>query len=87
MVETVKYWFHLLDRKKCKLTTDQRTVTYMLNNFRRSQIQKFKIPNWRLELFSNRFGVKYKPGLLNSGADDLTRNFNIMVKLNRKPVS
>ena len=81
IVETIKHLFHLLDRRNCKLTTNLRNVAYMLENFQRSQIKNIEIHNWRLVLSSHRFEVKYKPGLLNSAADALTRNFNIKVNL------
>ena len=56
------------------------TVKYFINHFRRSKIKNIKIQNWRLELSSYRFDIKYRPGPLNFAADALTRNFKTKVK-------
>ena len=79
-VEANKHWAHFLGRKKFKLSTDQRPVAYMFDNLRKSKIKNMKIQNWRLELSSYRFDVKYRPGPLNFAADAITRNFKTKVK-------
>ena len=74
IVETIRHWSYFMKRKKFKLITDQRALTYMLNNFKKSKIKNVKIQSWRVRLSEYRFDVENRLGKLNSAADALTRN-------------
>ena len=55
--------------------TDQRSVAFMLNSQRRSKIKNNKVRQWRLELASYSYEIKYRPGKQNVGPDALSRAF------------
>ena len=49
IVEAIKHCSHFLRRRIFNLVTDQRTVAYMLDTFRKSKVKNIKIQNWKLE--------------------------------------
>ena len=75
IVESIRKWSHLLSRQTFTLVTDQRSVAFMLNNQRRSKIKNNKVQQWRLELASYSYDIKYRPGKQNVGPDALSRAF------------
>ena len=73
IIEAVRKWNNLLSRQHFTLVTDQRSVSFMLDN--RKRTKKNKIQCWRLQLASYSFAIKYRPGKDNSATDSLTRVF------------
>ena len=75
IIEAVKHWEHLLIRQTFTLVTDQRSVSFMLDNRKRTKIKNNKILCWRIELAPFSYITSYRPGKLNVGPDTLTRAF------------
>ena len=73
IVEAVQEWRHLLLIKKFKLITDQRCVSFMYDNRRRSKIKNDKIGRWRVDLSEYKFDIIYRPGKDNVAADTFSR--------------
>nr|XP_039261686.1 uncharacterized protein LOC120337851 [Styela clava] len=74
IIEAVRKWAHFLARRPFTIVTDQRSVSFMLDNRRRSKIKNNKIQSWRLELASFSYDVRYRPGKQNAAPDALTRS-------------
>ena len=51
----------------------------MLNSRRRTKIKNDKIQQWRMELASFSYVIKYRPGQRNVGPDTLTRAFSTSI--------
>ena len=81
IIEAVRKWNHLLSRQHFTLVTDQRSVSFILDNRKRTKIKSNKIQCWRLELASHSYTIKYRLGKDNAAADSLTRAFAIRVLL------
>ena len=79
IIEAVRKWSHLLSRNTFTLITDQRSVSFMLDSRRRTKIKNDKIQQWRMELASFSYVVKYRPGQRNVGPDTLTRAFSASI--------
>ena len=75
IIEAVRKWTHFLSRQHFTLVTDQRSVSFMLDNRKRTKIKNNKIQCWRLELASYSYNILYRPGKENAVADSLTRGF------------
>ncbi|XP_031333869.1 uncharacterized protein LOC116163879 [Photinus pyralis] len=73
IVESLKKWRHFLIGKHFLLITDQKSVTYMLNQNHNSKIKNEKIMRWRLELSCYKYDIIYRPGSENTTADALSR--------------
>ena len=75
IIEAVRKWTHFLSRQHFTLVTDQRSVSFMSDNRKRTKIKNNKIQCWRLELASYSYNILYRPGKENAAADSLTRGF------------
>ena len=73
IIEAVRKSTHLLLRQTFTLVTDQRLVAFMLDSRRRSKIKNNKVQQWRKELSSYSYNIKYRPGKRNVGPDTLSR--------------
>ena len=73
IIEAVRKWNHFLSRQHFTLVTDQRSVSFMLDNRKRTKIKNNKIQCWRLELSSYSYTILYRPGKDNAATDSLTR--------------
>lgn len=73
IIEAVRKWSYLLLRQHFTMVTDQRSVAFMFDNQRRTKIKNNKILEWRLELASFSYTVRYRPGKDNVVPDSLTR--------------
>ena len=69
IIEAVRKWTYFLSRQHFTLATDQRSVSFMLDNRKRTKIKNNKIQCWRLELASYSYNILYRPGKENSAAD------------------
>ena len=73
IIESVRKWEHLLQGKHFTIITDQRSVAFMMDNRKATKIKNTKFLNWRLELASLSYSIKYRPGPENVAADTLSR--------------
>eukprot|EP00111_Clytia_hemisphaerica_P009535 TCONS_00027951-protein len=73
IVESIRDWRHFLIGRKFKLITDQRSISFMFDNRRRSKIKNAKIARWRLELSQYKYDISYRPGSENLVADTFSR--------------
>ena len=55
--------------------TDQRSVSFMFDNRKCSKIKNSKIQQWRLELASYSYTIRYRPGKDNAAPDAFTRAY------------
>ena len=74
IIEAIRKWSHLL-RQTFTLVTDQQSVAFMLDSRRRSKIKNNEVQQWRMELASYSYNIKYRPGKRNVGPDTLSRAF------------
>ena len=79
IIEAVRKWSHLLSRNIFTFVTDQQSISFMLDSRRRTKIKNDKIQQWRMELASFLYVVKYRPGQGNVGPDTLTRAFRTSI--------
>ena len=75
IIEAIRKWSHLLPRQTFTLITDQRSVAFMFDSRRRSKIKTDKIQQWRVELASLSYIIKYRPGQQNVGPHSFSRAF------------
>ena len=75
IIEAVRKWSHFLGRRHFDIVTDQRSVSFMFDNRRRTKIKNNKIQEWRMELSSFSYTVHYRPGKENVVPDALTRAY------------
>ena len=73
IVEAIQEWRHFLLGVKFKSVTDQRSVSFMYDNRRRSKIKNDKIGRWRVELSEFKYDIIYRPGKDNVAADTFSR--------------
>ena len=73
IVESIRDWRHFLIGRKFNLVTDQRSISFMFDNRRRSKIKNAKIARWRLELSQYKYDISYRPGNENPAADTFSR--------------
>ena len=62
IMQATRKWSHLLLRQTFTLVTDQRSVAFMLDSRRRSNIKKDKIQQRRVELAAFSYVTKYRLG-------------------------
>ena len=75
IIESIRKWAHLLNRQTFTIITDQRSVAFMLDSRRRTKIKNSKVQQWRIELRSFSYIIKYRPGKQNTGPDTFSRAF------------
>ena len=75
VIESVRKWSHLLSRQPFILIADQRSVSFMFNNRRRSKIKNSKIQSWRMELAEFSYTIQYREGKSNTVPDSFTRAY------------
>ena len=75
IIESIRKWAHLLNRQTFTIITDQRSVAFLLDNRRRTKIKNSKVQQWRIELASFSYTIKYRPGKQNTGPDTFSRAF------------
>ena len=73
IIESVGKWNHQLSRQPFTVITDQRSVSYMFDNRKRTKIENNKIQTWRMELAEFSYAIKYREGKKNLVADSFTR--------------
>ena len=73
IVESIQEWRHFLIGRKFKLITDQKSISFMFDNRRKSKIKNVKIARWRVELSEYRFDITHRPGKDNVAADTFSR--------------
>ena len=73
IVESIRAWRHFLIGQKFKLITDQKSISYMFDNHKKSKIKNVKISRWRVELSQYKFDIAYRPGKDNVAADTFSR--------------
>ena len=61
IIESAQKWEHLLRCKHFMLVTDQCSVTFVMDNRKRTKIKNNKILNRRLELASLSYTIQYRP--------------------------
>ena len=71
IVESIREWRHFLIGRKFQIITDQKGISYMYDNKRKSKIKNVKIARWRVEL--SQFDIKHRPGKDNVIADTFSR--------------
>ena len=74
IIESAQKWEHLLRCKHFTLITDQCSVTFVMDNRKRTKIKNNKILNWRLESASLSYTIQYRPNPENVAADTLSRS-------------
>ena len=72
IIEVVRKWSDFLLRREIHLITDQRTVAFMLDKRKHTQIKNNKIQGRRPELASYGSTIQYRPGREYVGPDTLT---------------
>jgi len=75
IIESIRKWSQFLQGKHFTLITDQRSVSFMLDNRKRSKIKNSKIQQWRMELAGFDYTIKYRPGQENVAPDAFTRSY------------
>ena len=75
IMEAVRKWSHYLTRQHFTLITDQRSVAFMFSHVKYTKIKNVKIQEWRLELSTLAYTIKYRPGKKNVVPDTLSRAF------------
>ena len=70
IVEALRQWRHFLLGRQFKIITDQKSISYMYDNKRKSKIKNDKIARWRVELSQFKFDIVYRPGKENVAADN-----------------
>ena len=74
IIESIRFWRHLLAPHRFTLITDQRSITFMFNtNIKSRKIKNEKFQRWRIELSTYNYDIHYRPGNLNESADALSR--------------
>ena len=73
IIEAVRKWSHFLHARPFTLITDQRLIAFMFNQRKMSKIKNAKIQQWRFELGSFEYNIRYRPGVNNSAPDALSR--------------
>ena len=72
-IEEVRKWHHFIAGRHFTIATDQKSVSFMFGNRKRTKVKNNKIQCWRLELASFSYDIKYRPGRENNAPDALTR--------------
>ena len=77
IVESIREWRHFLIGRKFQLITDQKSISFMFNNQRKSKIKNVKIARWRVELSQYKYDISYRPGKDNIVPDTFSRILSI----------
>ena len=72
IMEAVCKWNHLLSCQHFTLITDQRSVSFMFDNHKRSKIKNIKIQSWHMELVEFCYTIQYRQGSSNVVVDSFT---------------
>ncbi|XP_071814632.1 uncharacterized protein [Apostichopus japonicus] len=75
IIEAVRHWSYYLIGRRFKLTTDQKSVSYVFDIQHKGKIKNEKMRRWRIELSCFTFDIVYRPGSENIPPDTLTRAF------------
>ena len=75
IIESIRKWAHLLNRQTFTIIADQRSVAFMLDSRRRTKIKNSKVQQWKIELASFSYTIKYRSGKQNTGPDTFSRAF------------
>ena len=75
IIESIRKWDHLLNRQTFTIVTDQQSVAFMLDSRRRTKIKNSKVQQWRIELASFSYTIKYRPSKQNTGPDTFSKAF------------
>jgi hypothetical protein len=86
IIEAVRKWSHLLSRQKFTLITDQRSVTFMFDNRKRTKIKNTKVQSWRMELAEFSYTIQYRQGSSNVVPDSFTRAYCMAVANNLEDI-
>lgn len=73
IVESIWEWRHFLIGRKFKLITDQKIISFMFDNQRKSKIKNVKIARWRVELSQYKYDIVYRPGNQNVAPNTFSR--------------
>ena len=73
IVEALRKWRHFLLGRHFKVITDQKSISFIFDNKRKSKIKNDKICRWRIELSQYNFTIVYRPGPENIAADTFSR--------------
>lgn len=73
IIEAVRKWAHFLHARPFTLITDQQAIAFMLDQRKRSKIKNAKIQQWRVELGTFEYTIRYRPGAYNCAPDALSR--------------
>lgn len=79
IVEALRKWRHFLIGNHFKLITDQRSVSFMLDNTKHGKVKNDKIMRWRLELSCFNYDIIYRPGKDNLAADAFSRICSVIL--------
>jgi hypothetical protein len=83
IVEAVRKWQHFRARRHFTLKTDQRSVAFMFDSRKRTEIKNnYKIQACRLELGSFSYTAEYRPRKDNVAPDSFTRAFSASMSSN-----
>ena len=73
IIEAVRKWSHYLLGRTFTLVTDQKSLSFVFDNRKRSKIKNSKIMLWRIELGSFSYDIVYKRGQQNVAPDAFSR--------------
>ena len=73
IIEAIRQWKHYLTGRSFRLTTDQKSVSFMSNPQNKRKIKNEKIYSWRLELSCYNFEIILRPGKDNIVAGTFSR--------------
>ena len=73
IIEAVCKWSHYLLGRTFMLVTDQKSLSFVFDNRKRSKIKNSNIMLWRIELGFYSYNIAYKRGQQNVAPDTLSR--------------
>jgi len=73
IIESERRRQHFLKGRHFTLITDQRSISFMLDQMNHSKIKNKKILSWRLELSQLSYDVRHKPGNENVAPDAFSK--------------
>ena len=79
IIKVIRYWRHYLTERRFTITTEQRSVAYMLDSKQKGKNKNDKIMRWRTELSCYRFDFVYRPGVDNIPPDVLLCAFSAAI--------
>ena len=69
IIKSVRKWSYLLSLQPFILIKDQRSVSFILNDRRRSKIKNSKIQSWQMQLAEFSYTIQYREGKSNTVPD------------------